>query len=124
MPMRAIHFVLGGCAAICLLAITACGPGPVRAAPAAAVARPAAVVCANRAGFALSLVSDRGGRAKPAAAAVWFARHGGVAGVPHEGWRQVGRARHSATVASGSYTLHAIQGPDRTWQVDSGSHCS
>jgi hypothetical protein len=32
--------------------------------------------------FALSLVSDRDGQPTPVAAAAWFARHGGVAGVP------------------------------------------
>ena len=40
------------------------------------------------------------------AAAAWFARHVGVA------------------VRSGPVTLHVVQGPDRTWQVDSGSWCS
>ena len=29
-----------------------------------------------------------------------------------------------ATVRSGPVTLHVVQGPDRTWQVDSGSWCS
>jgi hypothetical protein len=80
--------------------------------------------CAEGSGFAVSLVSDRGGRPTPTAAAVWFARHGAVAGVPFGGWREVSRNGGGRTVESGSFTLHVIQGPDRTWQVDSGSRCS
>jgi hypothetical protein len=34
------------------------------------------------------------------------------------------RQGRDATVRSGPVTLHAVQGPDRTWQVDSGSWCS
>ena len=37
--------------------------------------------------------------------------------------RQVSRSGSSATVESGTVTLHVIQGPDRTWQVDSGNRC-
>jgi hypothetical protein len=87
----------------------------------AATARPA---CANGSAFALSLVSDRGGQPTPVAAAAWFARHGGVAGVPARGWREVGRHGRGATVLSGPIVLHVVQGPDRTWQVDSGNWCS
>jgi len=80
--------------------------------------------CASRSGFELSLVSDRGGQPAPVAAALWFARHGGVPGIPAAGWRQVSRHGGGATVESGPVTLHVIQGPDRTWLVDSGSRCS
>lgn len=44
-------------------------------------------------------------------------------GIPAEGWRQVSRSGTGATVESGAVTLHVIQGPDRTWQVDSGNRC-
>ena len=120
----------GGCIVACLLAASACGsgsapPAPAQAAlaasPAAAAARSA---CASGSAFALSLVSDRGGQPAPVAAAAWFARHGGVAGVPDRGWREAGRHGRGATVRSGPVTLHIVQGPDRTWQVDSGSWCS
>ena len=89
--------------------------------PTAATARSA---CASGSAFALSLVSDRGGQPTPVSAAAWFARHGGVAGIPARGWRQASRQGRDATVRSGPVTLHAVQGPDRTWQVDSGSWCS
>lgn len=120
----------GGCIVACLLAASACGSGSAqqaaaqaaRAAPvSAATARPA---CASGSAFALSLVSDRKGQPTPVAAAAWFARHGGVAGVPDRSWREAGRHDHGATVRSGPVTLHVVQGPDRTWQVDSGSWCS
>jgi hypothetical protein len=71
-------------------------------------------------GFSLSLVSDRGGQPSPVAAAEWFSEHGGVPGVPSSGWHQDGSG---SSVRSGELTLHVVQGPDATWQVDSGSYC-
>jgi hypothetical protein len=44
-------------------------------------------------------------------------------GIPAQGWRQISRSGSGATVESGAVTLHVIQGPDRTWQVDSGNRC-
>jgi hypothetical protein len=116
--MRPHRLGLGSCLAACLLAASACGSGAGRAAPPPLVS--AARPCPSGHGFALSLVSDRGGRPTPVAAAVWFARHGGVAGVPDSGWRRVSRSGTAATLVSGSATLHVIRGADRTWQVDSG----
>src|SRR5580692_12727193 len=68
----------------------------------------AASSCANGSGFALSLVSDRDGQPTPAAAAAWLARHGGLTGIPAQGWRQVSRSGSGsgATVESGAVTLH------------------
>jgi hypothetical protein len=134
-PVRQISMALhravsGGWVLACLLAVSACGSGSAHPAAAqvtqvtpgtAATARPA---CASGSAFALSLVSDRGGQPTPVAAAAWFARHGGVAGVPARGWRQASRHGRDAAVRSGPVTVHAVQGPDRTWQVDSGSWCS
>jgi hypothetical protein len=74
-------------------------------------------------GFALSLVSDRNGQPTPLDAARWFGLHGGISGVPRSGWHQVSSAGREAELASGSSTLHAIQGPDKTWQIDSGKPC-
>jgi hypothetical protein len=120
----------GGGILACLLAASACGSSSAQPAAAprvpavpatATAARPA---CANGSAFALSLVSDRGGQPTPVAAAAWFARHGGVVGVPARGWREVGRHGRGATVQSGPLVLHVVQGPDRTWQVDSGNWCS
>lgn len=74
-------------------------------------------------GFALSLVSDRNGQPTPLDAARWFGLHGGISGVPRSGWRQVSSAGREAELASGASTLHAIQGPDKTWQIDSGEPC-
>jgi hypothetical protein len=114
--------VSGGCLFVGLLAITACGSNAAPATP-VPVVHAAGSSCANGSGFALSLVSDRGGQPTPAAAAAWFARHGGLTGIPAQGWRQVSRNSSGATVKSGAVTLHVIQGPDRTWQVDSGNRC-
>jgi hypothetical protein len=110
-------FLLAG-----LLAIAACGSdaAPVARAP---LVHAVGSSCVNGSGFALSLASDRGGQPTPAAAAAWFARHGGLTGIPAQGWRQVSRSGSGATVESGAVTLHVIQGPDRTWQVDSGNRC-
>jgi len=116
----------------CILAVvmvtSACGSrhdGGHRTAAAAAStpASGASRVCAGGTGFALSLVSDRGGQPTPVLAAQWLALHGGVPGIPHTGWREISRHDGGALVASGPVTLHAIQGPDRTWQVDSGERC-
>jgi len=120
--MRWGMHVFGGCLFAALLAIAGCGSDAAPAAPVPAV-HAAGSSCANGSGFALSLVSDRGGQPTPAAAAAWFARHGGLTGIPAEGWRQVSRSGSSVTVESGPVTLHVIQGPDRTWQVDSGNRC-
>jgi len=83
----------------------------------------AAASCRSGSGFALSLVSDTGGQPTPILAAIWFGRHGGVPGIPTGGWRQVSHNGASAVVKSGDVTLHVVQGPDRTWQVDSGERC-
>jgi hypothetical protein len=121
------HVASGGGLLLCLLAAAGCG-SRAAAAPAAvpsAAAVPAArSSCATGSAFELSLVSDRGGQPTPAAAAAWFARHGGVPGIPDAGWRVVSRAARDATLRSGPVTLHAARGPDRTWQVDSGQRCS
>jgi len=114
----------GGCIVACLLTATACGSGSSQSAAAPVPAATARSGCASGSAFALSLVSDRAGQPTPAAAAAWFARYGDVAGVPDRGWRGAGRHGRGATVRSGPVTLHVVQGPDRTWQVDSGSWCS
>lgn len=77
--------------------------------------------CSTCSDFALSAVSDTGGQSSPVAAAKWFAVHGGVADVPRAGWQETGRDQNGATVKSGGQTLHTMQGPDGTWQVDAGS---
>jgi len=117
----------GGCILACLLAASACGSSSAqsaaaRMAPVTAVTARSA--CASGSAFALSLVSNRGGQPTPVAAAAWFARHTSVAGVPDRGWREASHHSRGATVRSGPVTLHVVQGPDRTWQVDSGSWCS
>ena len=115
-------YVFGGCLFAGLLTGVGCGSDAAPATPVPAV-HAVRSSCANGSGFALSLVSDRGGQPTPAAAAAWFARHGGLTGIPADGWRQVSRSGSSVTVESGAVTPHVIQGPDRTWQVDSGNRC-
>jgi hypothetical protein len=73
-------------------------------------------------GFALSLASDRGGQSSPINAAVWFAQHGSVQGVPRTGWKEVSTGNAEATVQSGGVQLHVLERPDHTWQVDSGQY--
>ena len=75
-------------------------------------------------GFELALASDLNGQRTPLEAATWFGLHGRVAGVPRSGWHQISISGHEAELASGSSTLHAIQGPDNTWQIDSGQPCN
>lgn len=120
---------------ICAAGVSACGVAAVKAAepridataaaatPATAASPAAADSCQGGSGFALSLVSDRGGQPTPVKAAYWFASHGGVPAIPATGWRRVSRGGTSALVKSGNVTLHVIEGPDRTWQVDSGERC-
>lgn len=81
--------------------------------------------CAHPSAFSLSLVSDTGGQPNPIAAATWFAGHnGGVVSPPADGWVVVHQETHSATVRSGAFSLHVVQGSDGTWQVDGGTHCA
>jgi hypothetical protein len=68
-------------------------------------------------------VSTTGGQPTPIRAAYWFAVYGGVPAIPRTGWLQASRSGTSAVVRSGHVTLDVIQGPDRTWQVDSGEIC-
>jgi hypothetical protein len=43
--------------------------------------------------------------------------------VPQSGWQEDGADGAGVTVGSGEVTVHVVQGPDQTWQVDSGSTC-
>ncbi|MGY1653655.1 hypothetical protein [Geodermatophilus sp. SYSU D01119] len=70
--------------------------------------------------FAVSLASDRGGAASPVAAAEAYA---GPGDEPPTGWRVVGEDANGVELRAGDVTLHAVQGPDSTWQVDSGRRC-
>ncbi len=99
---RAGTAIVGGIVAAATLTLSSCGFGS----------------CGD---FSLSLASGTGGQSSPVAAATWFAVHGGVPGVPRSGWHETGRDQTGATVRTGGATLHAVQGPDRTWQIDSGS---
>ncbi len=109
------------------LALVGCGSGlAVLGASQMTNARPgtrAPTACAHRSGFALSLVTDRGGQPNPVAAATRFAKRGHIPRIPHSGWRLTSKTRDGATVSSGRAVLHAIQGRDGTWQVDSGYSC-
>jgi hypothetical protein len=72
--------------------------------------------------FALSLASDRGGQSSPVNAALWFAEHGSVQRIPKTGWKEISTGNAEATVQSGGVQLHVLEGPDQTWQVDSGQY--
>lgn len=106
-----------------VLTVTACG-APVTSQPLKHRSPPVSAQSGGCSGFELSLVSNSGGRASPVMAAEWTATHlNGVPALPHSGWALASRSGSSATVVSGNVTLHAVQGPDGTWQVDSGSVC-
>jgi hypothetical protein len=126
--MRLSGAIAGGCILAAVMAASACGSrsggGELSPATGATPASATTPACASGSGFALSLVSDRGGQPTPVRAAQWLARHGGVPGIPGKGWREISRDGRSALVVSGPVTLHVIQGPDRTWQVDSGERCT
>lgn len=83
-------------------------------------------VCPNGgSSFTLSLVSATGGQPNPQAAAQFFALHRSPPfPVPRSGWVVISQDSRGATVRSGSVSLHVIEGPDHTWQVDSGNRCS
>jgi hypothetical protein len=125
--MRLRQLAVAGGTGACLLAAAACGSNAVKETPAAArqtTTQQAAAPCTAGSGFEISLTPGVHGRPTPVAAAIWFVRHGGgFASMPARGWRQVSRAGRGATVTSGPVTLHVFQGPDRTWQVDSGVRC-
>lgn len=74
-------------------------------------------------GFAASLASETGGAASPVEAAEAFVRTGSIWSSPMTGWSLVEREGAAATVSSSDSHLHVIQGPDATWQVDSGYRC-
>ena len=124
--VRSAALVVVGAA---LPVIAACGTA-THARPAAQTLAPAATSGAATpapapacGGFSLSLVSDRGGQSSPVAAAEWFSQHGVVPGVPQSGWQEEGEDESGVSVGSGDVTVHVVQGPDQTWQVDSGSTC-
>lgn len=116
---------LAVCCALIALTIAGCGfgdsdnPHDSAGQPSPGVQTP----CAASAGFALSHASYAGGQPSPLAAATWFVAHGGIASLPQQGWYVVELDRGAATVRSGSSTVHVLRGHDRTWQVDSGTHC-
>jgi hypothetical protein len=90
----------------------------------AALVSAAGCASGNCPGFAMSLAFDHGGQPTPVAAAEWFAAHRSeVATVPRTGWQEDSRDDSGVVLRSGDATLHAIQGTDKTWQVDSGRQC-
>jgi hypothetical protein len=110
-----------------VLALAGCGAGYAATGPsqkASATRTTRTTACARRSGFELSLVRDRGGRPTPVAAADWFARHGGIRGIPQGGWRLTNQNRGGATLISHQTVLHVVKGSDGTWQVDSGYTCT
>jgi hypothetical protein len=106
------------------LALAGCGSSLTTGSARKSARAPSRTACANRSGFALSLATDRGGQANPVAAATRLAKDGHIPAIPPSGWRLTDKNQDGATVASGQTVLHAIQGSDGTWQVDSGYSCS
>jgi hypothetical protein len=125
--MRLSHVLTCCCILAVAMAAGACGSRsaiPARSAGDSVAATADTPPCVSGSGFALSLVSDRGGQPTPVRAAEWFARHGQLSGIPAGGWRETSRDSGTAVVESGPVKLHVVEGPDRTWQVDSGERCA
>lgn len=96
--------------AIALLLIAACGSSPD---PTGTTGSPEPTP--TRSAFALSLISDRGGKATPVAAARWFVLYGGVHfPLPKSDWEEQHRDVSGATLDSGRSMLHVVQGADGT----------
>jgi len=74
-------------------------------------------------GFSVSLAASTGGKATPEAAAITFVPSSSPA-LPRTGWHVTTSDSAGATLVSGSAQLHAVQGTDGTWQIDSGQTCS
>jgi hypothetical protein len=97
--------------------------GTGHATPAASAA--AASHCGH--GFELVLASPTGGSPSPEAAAQHqIARHTipGLTAPPTAAWEVLHREGREATVAAGTTTLQAIEGPDNTWQINGGTFCT
>jgi hypothetical protein len=79
--------------------------------------RQADAPCEGRAGhsFELSLAINTGGAATPQKAAE--AQSG------RSGWRVERKGSNGVTLVADRATRHAMQGSDKTWQVDSGTDC-
>ncbi|PPK90880.1 hypothetical protein CLV92_12110 [Kineococcus xinjiangensis] len=71
--------------------------------------------------FAVSLVSDRGGKPSPVEAAEHLVRHRSVVSGLTGAWEEIERSDAAASVRQGRTVLHVVQGPEGTWQVDSGT---
>ena len=73
--------------------------------------------CEGRAGhgFEVSLAINTGGAATPQKAAE--AQSG------RSGWRVERKDSNGVTLVADRATRHAMQGSDKTWQVDSGTDC-
>jgi hypothetical protein len=112
-------FVIAGLLALSAPAGAVLG---VDATPASAARAPSA--CRPSLVFELSLVSDRGGRPTPLAAARWFATHGDISWIPRTGWRLTRETSVAATIRSGRVVLNASRGADGTWQVYRGYLCT
>lgn len=105
--------------AITVLLIAACGSWSGRAGTRGSPEPTGS--CRN---FGLSLVSNSGGQVSPLTAARWFALHGGIdVPLPSSGWMEQGHDSIGVILRSGTATVHAVQGSDRTWQVDCGKAC-
>lgn len=148
-PVRVGPVVVGLLATGLVLLSAGCGRPPSTPAgaadsPARAAARPAGAAGNTAAGqdvavgaaaagcrgaarhFSLSLVTDRGGAGTATEAAKLFIKRNSVPGFggPPGAWAVTGRDRTGVTLRSGPVQLHAVQGPDRTWQIDSGQRCT
>jgi hypothetical protein len=77
--------------------------------------------CRQGRSFELDLRSGTGGQPTPEDAAA-HARVPGFA-LPKSGWQVVSREGGEASLRSDGYQVHVVEGPDKTWQVDSGGRC-
>lgn len=76
--------------------------------------------------FDVELRSARGGQPSPGAAAAWYAENTRSEHLPSTGWHaysdEAGRGSSQVWV-SGQDVVRVVEGPDNTWQVESGASC-
>jgi hypothetical protein len=83
-----------------------------------------ATVCpGSSSNVSIPTIDAAGGQRTPVAAAVFFAKHGNVGGVPTTGWKVIVQNKDGAYLRSGAAIIHAGHLTDGTWLVDHESTC-
>jgi hypothetical protein len=68
-------------------------------------------------------VNPGGGQTTALAAALHFAKHGNIGGIPTTGWRVVVQTHDGAYLRSGDSIIHVVHAGDGTWVADREQTC-